>query len=281
MTENHILIENIGNGAFSKVYKAETLYGSIAIKQEKADIKRSLLEKEYDIYKKLVNIPGIPDVYWYGHDKNKNNVMYMQLLGNSLSVLFKKNNYKFRYNTILNLGIQMLCIIKKVHNNNIIHRDIKPHNFVIGEDNQLYLIDFGLAKHYKHNGKHIKKKIKNGLTGTAKYVSINTHDNIEQSRRDDLESIFYVLIYFCNNSLPWDNVTGDDKLIKYKKISEIKKKTKLSQLCTNKSKIFSQCLSHCRALQFEDIPNYDYMISLLNSEKNKYHYNDLLIFNIK
>lgn len=123
------------------------------------------------------------------------------------------------------LGDQMLQRIEFVHNNSFIHRDIKPDNFLMGSGaNQhiLYIIDFGLSKRFidPRTGEHIPYRDGKSLTGTARYASLNTHIGQEQSRRDDIESIAFVMVYFLKGKLPWQGVVAKDKDDKYKKIKE-------------------------------------------------------------
>jgi casein kinase 1 len=128
-------------------------------------------------------------------------------LGLSLEDLFQKCGRQFDLKTTVLVGIQMIVRIQACHEEKIIHRDIKPDNFLIGDEqnkDKVYIIDFGLAKFYKDsNGAHIPYKEGKSLTGTARYASLNTHLGIEQARRDDLESIGHVMLYFLKGSLPW------------------------------------------------------------------------------
>ena len=134
--------------------------------------------------------------------------MVMDLLGPSLEDLFTFCKRKFTLKTVVMLGEQMVQRLEYLHNNHFIHRDMKPDNFLVGvgkKEYMLYIIDFGLAKRYRDpkTGEHIPYRDNKSLTGTARYASVNTHLGIEQSRRDDLESICYILIYFLKGTLPW------------------------------------------------------------------------------
>jgi serine/threonine protein kinase len=162
------------------------------------------------------------------------------------------------------LGYQMVNILQYIHDRHIIHRDIKPDNFVMGakEDNaKLYILDFGLAKKYRSSRTliqcpYIKKK---KLTGTARYASIHALEAYEQSRRDDLESVGYVLMYFLRGNLPWQGLKVRSKEDRYKKILERKKETSSEDLCKNYPHEFFEYVDYTRNLEYEENPDYDFL----------------------
>ena len=210
----------------------------------------------------------------------------MQLLGPNLIDLFNFCKSKFTVSTVCMLAIQMLSRIETCHRHLYLHRDIKPENFLIGcgdQSNVIYLIDYGLCRKYRDPKtlNHIPYKENKNLTGTARYVSINTHLGIEQSRRDDLESIGYVLVYFLKGTLPWQGIkaAGD----KYSKIMEKKLQIPTEVLCKGLPDEISIFLNYSKTLRFEDKPDYDFcrglFVKLLNNYIDSYHLSkDLLKF---
>ena len=213
---------------------------------------------EFQILKELQG-EGIPKVYRL-HNGHKHNYLLMQLLGKSLDKLFSDTNRKFSIKTVSQIGYQMVQRIEYVHSKGYIHRDIKPGNFLIGKNldcKKIYIIDFGLSKKYiDKNNNHILYKEGKGLTGTARYVSLNTHYGIEQSRRDDIEGIAYNLIYFAKGKLPWQGVKTKNKKEKHKKIMEFKEEYIPEKLCDGLPEEFPTLLKYARKLDFDEKPDY-------------------------
>jgi len=268
--DSYILIEKIGSGSFGEVYIAKRKKNDTLVAVKVEDRKsQTRMENEYRIYRRLfkngMNI-GIPQIYDFMQTTNFN-IMCMQLLGLSLDDIFCKNNKEFNLGTVLKIGIDIVSLLKKLHFAKFIHRDIKPNNFLTGKggDNQnIYVMDFGLSKRYEdYNGNHIKFRDCRSLIGTARYASINMHMGIEPTRRDDLESTGYMLIYFMKGFLPWQGLKKKKKKDKHiELIGEVKICTSLESLCEDLPKCFSEYIMYCRKLKFDERPNYDYLISL-------------------
>ena len=194
----------------------------------------------------------------------------MELLGKSLEDLFQEHKKHFSMHTVCMIGTQMLERIEFIHNKHIIHRDIKPDNFVMGlgtKNTTVYILDFGLAKKYRSSRtlQHIKFNINRKLTGTARYASINALRGCEQSRRDDLEAIGYVLMYFLRGSLPWQGLRVDKRDDRYKKIYEKKKATTPEELCYGFPNEFTEYVKYTRNLDFEQNPDYNYLKTLFDN----------------
>lgn len=262
------LIRKIGSGSFGDIYLALNLTNGeeVAVKLEATRARHPQLLYESKVYRLLQGGVGIPHVRWFGQEKDYN-VLVLDLLGPSLEDLFNFCSRRFTMKTVLMLADQMIGRIEYVQNKNFIHRDIKPDNFLMGigrHCNKVYLIDFGLAKKYRenHTKQHIPYREDKNLTGTARYASINAHLGIEQARRDDMESLGYVLMYFNRSSLPWQGLRAATKKQKYEKISEKKMSTPIEALCKGFPAEFAMYLNYCRGLRFEEMPDYMYLRQL-------------------
>ena len=252
-------IKKLGEGSFGKVYKAEYKDEYYAIKFEDKTKGQNLLESEATMMNYLQG-PNIPIIKSFGYSGDYN-ILLMQLMSKSLEELFSKR-HKFSIKTTELLAYQMLTVLQYIHDRHIIHRDIKPDNFVMGANelnSSLYLLDFGLAKKYR-SSKTLKQNPyinKKKLTGTARYASIHALEEMEQSRRDDLESVGYVLMYFLRGNLPWQGLKIKSKEDRYMKILEKKKETSSEQLCKNFPEEFRDYLEYAKNLEYTEQPNYE------------------------
>ncbi|CAN6935295.1 unnamed protein product [Brassica oleracea var. botrytis] len=262
----------IGSGSFGEIYLGTNIQTNeeVAIKLENVKTKHPQLLYESKLYKVLQGGTGVPNVKWYGTEGDYN-VLVIDLLGPSLEDLFNFCSRKLSLKTVLMLADQMINRIEFVHQKSFLHRDIKPDNFLMGlgrRANQVYVIDFGLAKKYRDsNNQHIPYRENKNLTGTARYASMNTHLGIEQSRRDDLESLGFVLMYFLKGRqelllpsiLPWQGLKAGNKKQKYERISEKKVSTSIESLCRGYPSEFASYFHYCRSLRFDDKPDYAYL----------------------
>ena len=274
------IIKMVGCGAFGEIHLAYdvNMKALRAIKFEMANHKNPQLKHEYSVLEQLNKqdgvgglkgadtFTGVPKVYYFDRLEHKYNFMVMEFLGPSLGDLFQLKERNFGMETVLMIAIQVLSRIEYIHEKGFLHRDIKPENFVIGlneKSNLVYLIDYGLSKRYKdkNSGQHIPYRENKQLVGTVRYASVNAHLGIEQSRRDDLEGIGYVLVYFYLGRLPWQNKTDKGKPLT-QKITEKKLTTPPELLCKKMPREFSYYFHYCKNLKFEDRPDYNSLKSM-------------------
>nr|XP_017006752.2 casein kinase I [Drosophila takahashii] len=260
--EDYTLGRKMGSGSFGDIYEATHRKSGlqVALKLERSDIANPQLLFEYKLYNILRHGMGIPQVYHY-HTNHRFNVMVMELLGPSLEDLFVLCQRNFSLKTVLMVAEQMIERLEYVHSHRYLHRDIKPENLLMGRDDaghRLYLIDFGLAKRYwdAATDKHVRPRAGSRLTGTARYASINALRGGQQSRRDDIEAMGYVLMYFLRGSLPWQGLTANQKQQKHEMICEMKLSTQPEVLCEGYPEAFYHFVGYSRALGFEEEPHY-------------------------
>lgn len=303
----------IGKGSFGKVVYGRTINDKdICFKFEKTNAhKNSILKEELKIYNQIKGGFGIPKIFSCGTYKNCRYIV-MELIGPSLDKFFILCEKKLKLETVIYLGLQMIDRIEHFHSKGFIHRDIKPNNFLFGkfnrqmtsEDKTVHIIDFGLSTTYlEHNPdykestalsvntvintsaqvsdqqvnpafRHIPMKEGARFVGTPRYASLNTHLGIRQSRRDDMESIAYIIIYFLIGDLPWQGVKAKTKSEKKEKIKQLKQVLNVEneQMFDSLPQELKDFLKYCKNLMYLEKPNYNYLRNLLISLRNKHNF---------
>tara|TARA_A100001015_G_scaffold251133_1_gene289942 strand:- start:10601 stop:11416 length:816 start_codon:yes stop_codon:yes gene_type:complete len=248
------LLESIGRGSFGIVYKGKNIFTqeNVAVKIEKNTAKKKILKHETIICKHLNNIEGIPRVRWFGKEKDFLYTVY-DLLGKDL-VYYKTINGVFTDKNIDKIANQLLTRLEIIHSKDILHRDLKPDNVLLDVNGlgKLFIIDFGLSKKFKVNGKHIVNKGKKNIVGSLNFCSINNMLGDECSRRDDLISLGYILMYLHLENLPWENEENIEEIKKMKAIEDIK-------ISNNNLKKY---LNYCYSLNFSERPDYKFLKSI-------------------
>ena len=265
--------KKIGEGSFGVIFEGTNIIngGAVAIKFEPRKSEAPQLRDEYRTYKHLQGSEGIPNAYYFGQE-GLHNILVIDLLGPSLEDLFDWCGRIFTVKTVVQIAVQMLNLVEEVHRHDLIYRDIKPDNFLIGrqgmpDENKVHLIDFGMAKQYRdpRTKQHIPYREKKSLSGTARYMSINTHLGREQSRRDDLEALGHVFFYFLRGQLPWQGLKAPTNKQKYEKIGDKKRTTPAIALCDGLPRQFAEYLDSVRSLPFDAEPAYEEYRALIVS----------------
>jgi len=267
ISNKYKIIEQLGHGNFGSVFKGENIRTNekVAIKIMTENDKDILIH-EAKIYNLLGNMNYFPRFKWFGCNDNKY-YLVMNLLGESLST-FKRRNQKLSEIFVTNIGEQMIQRLQTIHNKGIIHRDIKPSNFVFGtnsDSNIIFLIDYGFSKGFIQNdNKHMSMKKTNNIIGTLNYISLHVHKKYEPSRRDDLESVCYVLMYLLD-VMSWEkykepSVSNILKMV-YEKENIVN--------CENIPIFIRKMIQYIRELKFEEQPDYSLLISYIRAEQKE------------
>jgi hypothetical protein len=274
---DYVLSKVLGKGSFGVVHQGfhKDTYDPVAIKLEAKSAKTRILAKEYQAYNQIYEPDsGLPRVLAFG-EKDDFQYMIMQMLGSSLEELLKTHGF-FSLKTILMLADQLIERMRFIHLKGFLHRDIKPENFLMGiqeSQDTVHVIDLGLAKKWKlPNGNHIKYLTGNKIIGTARYASVNSHLGNQLSRRDDMESLGYLLVYLARGKLPWQSMRSQTKEEKYLQILEKKQEITIEKLCYGLPKQFIQYFRHVKSLGFDEEPCYDYLKGLFLTAFSDKHY---------
>jgi serine/threonine protein kinase len=259
LAHKYKLLDKLSQGSFGQVYKAENIRTGelVAVKIEKKNGELKSLKAEAKIYQYLAKLDGFPQLKWYG-STDKVTYLVTDLLDNSIYDLVKRQG-RLEMQAVLLLGKQMIQRLHILHNHFLLHRDIKPQNFMLdATTNKLYLIDFGFCKRYNYDGEHIEQGTISKMIGTPNFVSINVHKGIEPSRRDDIESCIYIIMYMLFGKLFWEKEI-DSKNMCFKK-----------EELTNSEKplipdFLKQMLIYVKALDFDECPDYDEIIKVFDT----------------
>ncbi|CAD8196950.1 unnamed protein product [Paramecium octaurelia] len=270
------LIKKLSAGSYGVVYEGENIQnkGFVAIKIEKKD-KPQTLEREVQALSRLQKITGIPQIYWNGAH-NGQNILVMQLLSKDLGYYLKEYR-KFSLKTVLMIADQLLLTLKNIHSKSILHRDLKPENLMYHQ-RQVYIVDFGISKMYRDsNQKHIPFRDGRPFVGTTRYAPIAAHKGHELSRKDDLETLIYILVLFLKGVLPWQNQILQNNKEKQKLIGEKKIKLSSTEICQDLPIEFQKALDHIKSLGFSVEPDYDYLINLFRKlgQRHGFEYDNL------
>lgn len=267
---NYRLGDELGSGSFGQIFKGHSRTDPskvVAIKLEENNVRYPQLAWEYRIYTTLRDSPYVPKVLWYGEEGNYK-ALIMEFLGKSIERQLGECGGTLTEATVRQVGVQMVRCVQSLHQHGFVHRDIKPDNFITESEHgsKILIIDFGLSKRFRRNGQHIRLARSRGVVGTARYASIRNHEGFEQSRRDDIESIGYILVYLLKGRLPWQGLNIHDRDRRNASILYLKKHTAPAELIDGLPKEFGTFIEYARRLDFEDTPDYEFLCRLLRAD---------------
>jgi len=259
------IMKQLGNGSFGTIYSAIDNLTSekVALKIENEHVLTSLINMEAEAYLALQGGPGIPKFYWFGQYNKNQRGMAIQLIDQSLRDIVVKCHNQLSLKSTLMLAERFITTVQYIHSKGYIHRDLKPENFLLDKNNNFYIIDYGLCtKYITSTGEHIPYREGLSLIGTPIYASMNACQGRTQSRRDDLESIGYILIHLIKGTLPWSKIAKpqnpDDRRAYIQKILDCKLATGIEDLCSGLPDQFVQYFDEVELnLGFEDTPDYE------------------------
>eukprot|EP01130_Rhizamoeba_saxonica_P012878 TRINITY_DN5471_c0_g1_i4.p1 TRINITY_DN5471_c0_g1~~TRINITY_DN5471_c0_g1_i4.p1 ORF type:complete len:316 (-),score=49.04 TRINITY_DN5471_c0_g1_i4:265-1191(-) len=264
------VIRRLGRGGYGEIYacKNNRTGEPLAVKVERASKPGNLLDEELILSDlNSCDCKYVPKVFSSGKHENKVNYIAMNLLGDNLSVVRRRQpSSHYSLLTTLMLGMQMLRSIREVHDAGYLHRDIKPGNFVLGTKRtnnyrKVIIIDFGLSKRHLYPDGSVKAKSKTSRwVGSRRYMSLNTHLRKDQGRRDDLWSLFYVIIEFCTGTLPWAHLRGIQNL---DKVRDMKQTYYDEKLVRGLPGMFLEFMNYLKTLKYESHPDYDFLHSIM------------------
>ena len=275
LIDNTYIVEKlIGEGAHGKIFLAKHRFmcEEVVIKIDNS----ILLKNEAKIYQILSKEKGVPRLRRFGTEGDYN-YLVTDCLGDSLDTCREKCRFKkMTLKSVICVGLQILRRLEMLHSNNLVHRDIKPENFLMGREKKdqdvVYMIDFGLSKLYKINNQIVENKKDKIPIGTIDYISLNVHRGMTPSRRDDLESVGYMLVYLLCGTLPWIKKTPSCDNISEEEIYKIKASCQLWDVCNDIPGEFILFIQYCRRLDYSENPNYIYLGQLLMNLFNLKNY---------
>ena len=255
----YLLIKKIGKGAFGTIYTGKRDGQIFAVKYQKK-YKYSLYN-EWNILKNLQSLDCVPKIDIFGIDEDNYTYFGMNILKCTIISEYDKlyDIGRLKHDFIINMFVDMVSVLRKVHSCGVLHGDLKPENFMFDDNMKMKLIDFGLSKFYLIDNKHITAKHVSQSTGSIIYMSLNNHNLMEISRRDDLIALFYNFIFILLNRLPWGHCNSSRNVIKLKKI------VKIEDLCSALNIKFIEMYDYIISLQFYEDPDYDYLINILKN----------------
>ncbi|KAM3134807.1 hypothetical protein pb186bvf_013132 [Paramecium bursaria] len=277
INNQYIAKKKVSQGSFGVVYAGQDINSRqyVAIKIEKGGHEESSLDREAQILKQLSGVQQVPRLFYCGKE-GESKVMVISFLGRDLTH-FLKTFRKFSLKCVLNIAEQMINIIEMIHRNKVIHRDIKPENVLVGRDveaSKLYIVDFGISKFYRDDQEnHISFKQNQPFIGTTRYASVAAHKGESIGRRDDLESLAYMLIFLLKGQLPWQNLQFTSEHDKIQQVGNMKMTMETSELCKNIPIEFGRFLDYVRQLSFKSEPNYKFCLSLFKKLQTEYQVN--------